>query len=400
MKMLLACLFALLPLSVVAQPIYGSPQKAAYASPAEYPFLEGQCWWRAPGVNTVGEPAHMHVIAPDFPLYGVHLTREPFTVPMALTLNNAAGKITRIGGIRLKSITLDQLPGGTPVVLQARDGVVVLPVPLIGNPSGTATWTGTATFDPAAIAAQPLRGWMAYSLIPTLVFDNRDKLYTTARAPRYALIDPTAPETGSGNIVNANCQIEDASDPLVGRWGQQFTEFVNQVLPVLGPVSPELPWAPKAIMYNYATAVTGLPERALPERGIGELWLDPDIHNGNPGTLLQRVIGADNSRSDAAITHSLPSGIPDGPHNLLYLWRRSHGVKELTSLFRFRITVGPGGVAPPSGTPVPPPPPPPGPDPCVVDPLTAVITFPVDPNVTKAVITQVGRNCPAIEVPR
>ena len=398
-KTLLALLLVLLiPLSAGAQAIWGSPQKAAYSSPAEYPFLEGQCWWKAPGVNTTGEPAHLHVLAPNFPYRGVLSTREPFTVPFFLILHNAAGRITRVGGMRLKSITLDQQPGETAVTLQARNGEVVLPVPLRGDPSGTAMFSGMATFDPAAISAQPLRGWMAYSLIPTLVFDNSDRLFATARAPRYALIDPAAPETGSGDIVNNNCQIEDASDTLAGRWGQQFTEFDRQVLPVLGPVSPELPWAPTAIMYNYATAVTGLPERALPERGIGELWLDPDIHNGNPGTLLQRVIGADNSRSFAEIRYPIPAGIPEGPHKLMYLWRRPHGAKELSSVFVFKVTVGPGGVAPPSGTPLSPPPP--GPDPCVVDPMTAVITFPADPNVTKAVITQVGRNCPPIEVLR
>lgn len=380
MKRLLLVLCALaLPLPVAAQSIYGSPQKAAYASPAEYPTFSGQCHWLAPNVNsTPGIPSHVHVDM-TFPLYGVTLAdRAPFQVRFSLTLFHTAGRISRLDGMRLTGVTLDN--GAT--------------FPLVGDPAGVKTWTGTATFSPTAISAQPLRGWMAYSLLATTRYTNGDVLYTQLRLPRYSMVDPSAPETGSGNIANTVCQVEDKSDTLAGRWGHQFTEFDRQVLPVLGTVSPELPWAPRSILYNYAP-----PPGGLPERGIAELWLDPDLHNGNSGTLLQRVLGAANSVSFAAITQSLPGGIPDGPHKLLYMWRRPHGAKVLVSNFVYTIMVGPGGVAPPSGT-VLPPPPLPGPDPCVADPMTAVINFPADPNVTKAVITQVGRICPPIEVLR
>ena len=82
--------FAVFP--VAAQTIHGHPQKAAYASPAEWPFLSSQCHWK---VNNVLAHTHVEVTAPVYSEW----TGGTLKVPVQFQLFHTAGKITQCGAI-------------------------------------------------------------------------------------------------------------------------------------------------------------------------------------------------------------------------------------------------------------------------------------------------------------
>lgn len=302
--------------AATAQPIHGNPQKAAYASSAEWPTVSGDCWWLAPGSGGLpGIPSHVGHMTLTTPV-GAETDGTPITIRFAITLFNAAGSVRGIAGNRVKSWTLDN--GAT--------------LPLQGDPTGVRTWTGSAVID---TASTPARGWYKVRMEFLTKLLNGDFGYTYTTVSFYSMRDPLAADTGWLNITSAQCTIFDASIGFE-RWGQQITEF-QQVLPLLGPVSPELPWRIQSALYTYGA--TG----PLPE-GIFEMRLDPDFHNGNPGTLLDRVVG-----NKIARIYSLPLNIPDGPHKLMYQWIRPDpaGTRTLVSNLVYNITVGPGGVAQP-----------------------------------------------------
>jgi hypothetical protein len=348
------CSFAAgLPHVVAAQTIHGDPQDAAYASPAEWPTISSQCHWLAPNVNAMGTPAHTHVDM-KFPLYAEE-SLAPFTVPFTLTMYHTAGKITTIEGTLGNVVTLNA-------------GKVL---PLAGDPMGVVAYTGTVTFNPSlgvASGAVPKHGWYPALLRVVTQYNNRDVAVNQLRLSVYSVIDVTQPEVkpgdGTGIRTTSNCQVTDFSDPQNlgnARWQSNIMEFL-QILPVLGPITPGTPWKMFPLAYNYG-AVQGLPP------GIFELRVDPDIHNGIPGTTIDSQTGS----SVVGLPDVLPNNVPDGTHKLMWMWRRPNfgGDKELDSLIVFLVNVGPGGAAqPPNNSqvpgpppPQPPPPPPPPPHP-------------------------------------
>lgn len=333
--------------SAYAQPTQ-SPQKAAYASPAEWPIVSSQVHWRAPGTGAIaGVSSHTHLDC-AFPLYA-RLGSAPFTVPCKFVLFNTAGKITRLAS-----------SGGG----WALDGGRTLP--LVGDPNGVVTYTGTFTFTPSQSSA-PAHGWYIYDMQTVTTYDNGDSMPNDLRLPVFSVIDTSQPETDNQIRHHSQARIRDATEPDALRWDFHFTEF-SQILPVLGPVSPEFPWRVVVKGYNYA-GTRGLAP------GVLEIWLDPDLHNGNPGTLLASGPGG-------SMAYDFPGQVPVGDHRVMYMWRGAtlDGSKELASNFVIPLKVGPGGVAQPSISTLPPPPPPP-----IASPLTltaSVTTIPVGQSYT------------------
>lgn len=342
---LFTVLFALsVPLSAVAQPTM-SPQKATYASPAEWVWISSQCHWLAPNVNaTPGIAAHTHLDYTGAPVYA-EMPTSPIQVPLSVTLFNTAGSITRIVG------------DGEDLILNGG-----LQLPLAGNPAGVVTYTGTFTFDPRrrVAALMPAHGWFVAGMMVVTTFANGDEMANTQRVPLFSVRDTTQPQNDTQIRHDSLCVIRDASELPFNRWGSHFSEF-SQMLPVLGPISPENPWRVIGTGYNYAG--DGPP---LAELGVAEIWLDPDLHNGNPGTLLARSTGS----TGAFFDYEFPGQVPEGTHKVMFMWRKAtpDGLKELASNLVFNVTIGPGGVAqplppapPPSsggGHTTPPPPPP------------------------------------------
>lgn len=311
--------FLLLPIGVAAQPIHGNPQKAAYASPAEWPTVSSDCWWEAPGSGGLPGPSHIGHLALTLPV-GAETTGTPITGRFSITTFNAIGQVMRIAGARLKSWALD----------------AGLTLPQTTDPTGVRTWTGTVTFD---TANTPAKGWYQVNMEYVTRLANGDETYTKGYASFYSMRDPTAKDTGYLNIAANQCRVRDSSTPGLERWGQQTVEF-QTVLPLLGPISPELPWTLPVAGYTYGA--TG----PLPE-GIVEIRLDPDFHNGNPGTLLYRAVG-----NKIVLPYTLPVNIPEGWHRVMHQWHRPDpaGTRILTSNLVFSIFVGPGGAPQPSGT--------------------------------------------------
>lgn len=336
----------LIACSVGAQPIHQHPQKAFYASPAEWPTISEDCWWEAPGSGALPGPSHIGHMTLTLPV-GAETSGELITGRFAITTFNAFGRVTSIFGDRVVSWTLD---GGRTL-------------PLTTSPDGVSTWTGTVTFS---TANTPPRGYYRVMLGFKTELDNKDFTYTENFKSFYSMRDPAAPDTGWYNQNNGRCRVFDASTPTLERWGQHITEF-QSVMPLLGPISSYFPWTNTVSAYGYGGS------GPLAE-GKFVLRLDPNFHEGDPGTVLDEVAG---NKIDRAIT--LPASIPDGPHRLMYQWIRADpaGTRVLTSNTVINVVVGPGGVAQfPVGTPTPTPEPghttspPPPPPPATVSPLS------------------------------
>ena len=145
--MLVVGLMTALPAS--AQPIHGHPQKAAYASPAEWVEVDGQGW--------LGDPdpvlaAHVHNV-PKFPLYMEVHDWSTIEVPFTLKAHNLAGTIQMFTGEHVRSVRWDAT------------GTSETPV-MRGDPNGLLQWTGVATVDLTLgddgflhIFKFPLHGW-------------------------------------------------------------------------------------------------------------------------------------------------------------------------------------------------------------------------------------------------
>jgi hypothetical protein len=329
-----------LPPIAAGQTIHGDPQKAAYASPAEWPTISSQCHWLSPNLNSMGAPAHTHVDM-KFPLYAE--VNGPFTVPFSIIMFHTDGRVTDLIAGYATSLTLN----GQPILSHfADDWSVNLP----GDPMGVVTYTGTVTFDLSLGFASggTKHGYQPVRLRAATAYQNGE--------PVYSAYDLTLPESkpgdGTGIRTLSNCEVR---EPILNEiWQSNVAEFL-QILPVLGPITPGTPWVMRFSGYNYG-ASKNIPPGTL------EVRYDADIHNGIPGTTIFSVDGTDTTIKNV----TLPDNVPDGLHKLMWRWNRPNfgGDKELDSILVFNVTVGPGGVAqPPNLQPISPPPPPPPPPP-------------------------------------
>ena len=139
MRSFLAVLaFVVFPTLVNAQPIHHHPQKAFYASPAEWPIHSGQVHWPNPDPTMT---CHLHV-EPKFP-YGADLGNMPFEVPFTLKLFMCAARITSFDGETFSAITWDATGGTTVPVMR-------------GDAMALKQWTGKVLIDPGAAAQRAL----------------------------------------------------------------------------------------------------------------------------------------------------------------------------------------------------------------------------------------------------
>ncbi len=127
------------PALLGAQTLHGYPGKAAYASPAEWPFIDGQCHWvPGDGSPTVDPPntlthniAHAHVglKAPVWSEAGL----MPITVADTLKLFHADGGTYGLGAV---------MQGGANAL---GIDVQMNPFPLVGDPAGLVVATGSTS---------------------------------------------------------------------------------------------------------------------------------------------------------------------------------------------------------------------------------------------------------------
>jgi len=387
-RLVLLVLLLLCPALASAQPIHNYPGKSAYASPAEWPAIDAQCHWvpgdGSPAIdppNTLThDMAHTHV-AVKAPIYAE--LKGPITVSVPIKLFHTAGKITDVWalfagpcGQQSIGISLDK------------------PLPLVGDPNGLVTATGTMTFDPnkGLGVCLPKHGWFSVLVNVRTIYTNKDQLDVTNTTSYYSTIDltqPEAPLNEAGIAVSGKCQnVSSHSSTVNNVYGIQLVEF-RKLLPLLTPITKAVTIENFSYAYGY--------DHALPT-GSYELDLDPDLHMGlagKPLTFKANAATGGTFNQDVIdpwvlAASTAPMGYPAKTHKLLFAWVQPTGTAPiighdggtiapnvlLKTLIAFDVVADPGGTPPPqlctdptatnNGGPLPciyptPPPPPCGP---------------------------------------
>jgi hypothetical protein len=274
MKVLLrVSLLLLMATRVQAQalPIHQHPQKAVYASPAEWPTppWSSQCHWpRVPGADPSLPMTHLHV-DPTVPLYAELNGPQTFTVTVGLF--NTTGRI-----LDAQAVAGWHDGGNT--------GSISLP-PLTGQLNQFVTVTGSFTVTP------PIpHGWYWISVDVRALMEDGSVVTTRARRPAYSTVDISQPEVTYGGWIFTECNFSSAADPNNDHtYGQQVAELdflaSERGAPFI-PV-PVLPLAQVWPMYmssfGYASSFTDV------DTAETRFVLDPDYHHNNPGTTLESV---------------------------------------------------------------------------------------------------------------
>jgi hypothetical protein len=320
--MLVVGLMTALPAS--AQPIHGHPQKAAYASPAEWVEVDGQGW--------LGDPdpvlaAHVHNV-PKFPLYMEVHDWSTIEVPFTLKAHNLAGTIQMFTGEHVRSVRWDAT------------GTSEVPV-MRGDPNGLLQWTGVATVDLTLgddgflhIFKFPLHGWAEVRFFTRTVLDNGRIMDVSTVVPVYSMIDPTAPEAPGAAQGNPGVHIRTSyvvwqdNAALAGELVTEISDYIP-----LAPISA--PWPTIANVYNY-TAPAGVPF----EDERFELRLDADLHHGVRGSLQQfEDAGLSQNKQFLGPIILNPAAMGAGPHKELAVWTQPLGAEAASSAIVFPVTV-------------------------------------------------------------
>lgn len=150
----------------------------------------------------------------------------------------------------------------------------------------------------------PLHGWGNVTLVARTEFDDGSRIDTTLYIPMYSMIDSSSPEVpfgGDGNgVLRAECA--DISAPGdAGGWGALRSEFRTKI--PLDPLAPGTVLNPEMVLYNYAGVdrFTNSVDRRL----------DPDLHNGIPGSLVTSAASFDTT------------GISSGDHKFSFIWTQA-----------------------------------------------------------------------------
>jgi len=335
---------------VYAQPIHQHPQKGAYASSAEWPWISFQCHW-APGetVNPLGSVtpfmAHTHIEG-KWPLYAE--LSEPVTIPFSVVLFHTDGyiRIVTEGPMIPAHIIWDATGTSTPP-------------PMIGDPHGVVSWSGKATFDPreAPCCYDPPkpRGWWFLGMRVMTVYRDGTELGQMNIVPYYSKIDPSAPERGIGDgqgEIRASCGVNAADPGGPSVFGSNSSIIRRQDAPLLAPFNA--PWPADIAVYGY-----GIPQGIPP--GLYRQFLDPDLHNGHAGILLKDHSRVGNVEDYAPFD---PAVIGLGRHKLAIDWIQSgDGVPQLFTpgetlvsrlVVEVEVTDGPATAPPPFDPPPPP----------------------------------------------
>jgi hypothetical protein len=322
---------------VAAQTIHGHPQKAAYASPAEWPFLSSQCHWK---VNNVLAHTHVELTAPVYSEW----TGGTLEVPVQFQLFHTAGTITQVwselGWVRFTSI--DPPNHAYPNIQGDPNGVVVVQGiftidPTRGNTSGA----GPFGFSP--------HGWTVVRLGARTRFPDGSSTDTHLFISFFSKLDTSVAErpapNGSKALLRAQCVPLAIRDTNVSGWGAMITEFKDFV--PIAPMALGEVFNPPVAQYSYG---------AVPALGNGtsDRRLNPDLHNGFDGIKITSPFMFDSNFSGIAT------------HRFSFIWDKTVGVsppvgvapnQQAASLLVLRVTVG-------EDIPPPPPPPPPPPIDC------------------------------------
>jgi hypothetical protein len=323
-------------LSVGAQTIHANPQKAAYASPAEWPFFSSQCHWKA---NNVLAHTHVELTAPVYSEW----IGGTLKVPVQFQLFHTSGKIVQVwselGWVNFTSINppnhaypnIQGDPNGVVVV----QGIFTID-PTLGNTSGA----GPFGFSP--------HGWTTVRLAARTQFPDGSGTETHLFISFFSKLDTSIAErpapADSHALLRAQCVPFAAHDVNVSGWGAMITEFKDFV--PIAPMALGTVFDPQVFQYSYG-AIPGLQNATVDRR------LDPDLHHGFDGIQVTSPFTFDSNFSGP------------GTHKFSFIWDKKVGDtppagvapnQQASSLLVVQVTVGEEDGVPP---PLPPPPPPP-----------------------------------------
>ncbi len=298
--------------------IHGDPQKAAYATPAEWPYVSAQCHLKPATANRTGHDdafgvfnptlGHVHV---DWSLPYAAEVGGPVVVHFVLKLFHIDGRVTNIWGSPIRNIRWD----GSGVEETGSEITEVI----LGDPLGLVVRSGTLTVDPTltnGVYTPVPRGWFYTDLAVRVLATTGVKVDAHILASLYSVLTPSAAETPplTANDPNyqANCQFTGPTDTN-SPFGSAISEYRTYI--PLAPISAFFPLVP--VVYNYGGTITS---------GLFEERLDPDLHNGVTGTLLAHA-AVDQA---GHLLQPLPTGLDPavlgvGPHTVSSIWQQESG---------------------------------------------------------------------------
>ena len=313
----LAIVALLLSVPVSAQPIHHHPQKAAYASPAEWPVFSGQAHWPNPDPTMT---CHLHV-DPKFP-YGAELGDASFQVPFTLKLYHCDGRITNFDGEAFESIVWDATGTATRPVMQ-------------GDSMGLKQWTGTVTINPknpSQLRFYHPHGWNGVRFRADVNLSNGDLIEENFWNSFYSVSDLSQPEVlefggfdtamlSSRANFGPACAFETPRPQVTecASFGDMITE-VDGWMP-LAPIAA--PFETALAVYNY-TAGSPLPNGRFEQRQ------DLDLHNGVRGVLVDAGSNDVLGFTNRVVTFD-PAVMGPGTHKEAFFWTQLSAQNETAS---------------------------------------------------------------------
>jgi hypothetical protein len=220
---------------------------------------------------------------------------------------------------------------------------------VIGDPNGVVIRNFTVTYDPdvpysnpnsGQPTVRPERGWFPGHLQAYTQFDDGALVSTELWMPFYGVGDPNAPETPANTW-------ELSARASLHQHGQWISEYQHAYPPILAPLTAPVTVPVTSWVY---TRTPDWPVDA-PADTVARMVVDPDLHNGVPGTTLQQGL--------PTFTFD-PAQLGPGAHKVALWGEHNSGPtgnatvgphQGLASLLVVNVQVGDGGPVDPPPTP-------------------------------------------------
>ncbi len=305
-----AALLNFLPLPAqTALTIHGHPQKASYASSADWPFISGQGHWQP--ANPQGTVGHTHVEC-TAPLYAELPRTSTLTLACRLQLFHVAGHIASVSG---------------PLVSQV---VWETPGPMNGDPMGVVLRNITVTFNPALSdpnnppQSVPENGWYINMLQARTQFDDGAITNLELFLPFYAKGDPSVPEESGRHIRLGAQSCTFTPHSVFSGHGCPVSEYTDSYVPV-APVTSALSVPASVASYQLI--------EGFPGAGLMKQVNNADLHNGVPGTTIQQQTDPDPRHAIFADVLFDPAQMVTGLNKVALIWEQCTGAGSANPQF-------------------------------------------------------------------
>lgn len=320
-----------------AQPIHGHPQKAAYASPAEWPTPSCQCHWQElPAAIPDGANAQAIIEAA---LTAAQHTHVDITAPIYAEIDGLLRVAFVIKAFQTAGVITSALDRQETVTKIEWDdtGSEVAPI-MRGSPlpHRLVEWRGHLTYDPRKKHDGhefPPRGWYSPQFEVLTHFDSGAVTLQLAWMPFYSIVDPTAPETPGFPVLSSRCYPHSVQ---INEWGTNYVE-AESFLPLL-PISQ--PWPLIVASTAYGGNELG--------DGFFEQRVDLDLHGGSLGRMLSFQPEAGFNGPDRMPVLD-PAVLGPGNHKMAFVWSKPRRQFEeiVTALLVVDVAVDLNAPSPP-----------------------------------------------------